>query len=138
MTALIAGMKRSKLRVTEPRRAILELLMVEHGPFTAEEIHKRLGRKGCDQVTVYRCVTSLEKAGLIARCEFGDGAARYELVEKGNFHHHHVVCRRCKKVETLDDCDLQDINRFARGLGFSDVTHSLEFFGTCPTCKRGR
>lgn len=131
---LLDQLRSSHLKVTAPRKAILQALVDDHGPFTAEEIHQGIPKKVCDLVTVYRCLTSLEKAGLIRRCEFGDGAARYELANTDD-HHHHVICKECKKVEVLDDCELDSIDRFAQKMGFSDVSHSLEFFGICPRCK---
>ena len=130
---ILKGFRRSKLRITEPRKAILQVLIAHHGPYTAEELHKKFIKKICDLATVYRSVTSLEKAQIIRKCEFGDGSARYELADK--HHHHHVICTSCKKIEVLDDCELNEIDRFARKRGFSGVSHSLEFFGTCPACK---
>jgi Fur family ferric uptake transcriptional regulator len=128
-------MRKARLRVTEPRKAILHYLIEFHGPFTADEIHTGLTKPICDLVTIYRCLASLEKAGLIRRCDFGDGTARYELAAQNSHHHHHVICKECKKVKVLDDCQLADLNRVARKLGYSNVTHSLEFFGICPDCK---
>jgi Fur family transcriptional regulator, ferric uptake regulator len=136
LSQLKESLKKSKLRITEPRLAILQALLEKHGPFTVEEIHKRTPRKSCDLATIYRSLASLEKTGIIRRCEFGDGTARYELSEHENHHHHHVICKICKKIEVLDDCELQEIDRFARKRGFTEVTHSLEFFGICPNCRK--
>jgi Fur family ferric uptake transcriptional regulator len=136
LTAAIDDLKKSKLRVTEPRKAILQTLLENHGPFSAEEIHKKFIKKICDLATVYRSLSSLEAAGLVKRCEFGDGTARYEWSENNlEHHHHHVICTECKRVEVLDDCELLDIDRFASKRGFTGVHHSLEFFGVCPGCK---
>ena len=133
---LIEGLRKAHLRVTEPRIAILEVLLHEHGPFTVEAIHNQVTQHVCDLATIYRSLSSLEKAGLLRRCEFGDGTARYELSFKESHHHHHLICRVCKKVEVLDDCELQELDQFARKRGFVDITHSLEFFGKCPNCTR--
>ena len=128
-------MRKSQMRVTEPRKAILKFLASEHGPFSAEETHQRVAKTECDLATVYRSLTSLEGVGVVRRCEFGDGIARYELVEEARHHHHHVICKSCKKVDVLDDCELDDLDRFAKKRGFTEVSHSLEFFGLCPKCK---
>lgn len=133
---VLSDLKKSKLKITAPRKAILQTLLENHGPFSAEEIHQKITKKICDLATVYRCLASLEKARLIRRCGFGDGATRYELSDRDKqHHHHHVICTECKRVEVLDDCQLGEIDRFARKRGFSGVTHNLEFFGVCPTCK---
>jgi Fur family ferric uptake transcriptional regulator len=133
---LLEDVRKSQLRVTEPRVAILEVLLKHHGPFTVEEIHKRLAKDVCDLATIYRSLASLEKTGILRRCEFGDGTSRYELSEHKNHHHHHVICKLCKRVEVLDDCELKEIDHFAQKRGFTEITHSLEFFGVCPKCQK--
>ncbi len=133
---LLAELKQSKLRVTESRVAILEALVDHHGPFTIEEIHSQFTAKSCDLATVYRSMASLEKTGMVRRCEFGDGTARFELSERESHHHHHVICKRCRRVDVLDDCELKEIDRIAQKRGFAEISHSLEFFGVCPNCQK--
>jgi Fur family ferric uptake transcriptional regulator len=135
LESALSRLKESGLKLTEPRKAILTTLIHDHGPFTAEQIHKRISRRVCDLATIYRCLTSLEDAQILRRCEFGDGSARYEMAEPGLQHHHHVVCNKCKKVEIVDDSEIEDIDRFARKRGYANVSHNLEFFGLCPSCK---
>ena len=129
-----AALKKTGLKLTEPRKAILLALSERHGPFTAEEVHKLITKRVCDQATVYRTLTRLVEVGLLRRCEFGDGMARFEIAESGH-HHHHLVCNECKRVEIIDDEEIEEIDRFARKRGFSNISHILEFFGTCPQCK---
>ncbi len=131
---VIESLKKSGLKLTEPRKAILLALSKSHGPFTAEEVHKLITKEVCDPATVYRTLSRLVDVGLLRRCEFGDGMARFEIAEPGT-HHHHVICNRCKRIEIIDDDELEQIDRFARKRGFSNVSHILEFFGTCPRCK---
>lgn len=128
-------LKKSSLKLTPPRKAILIALTKNHGPFTVEQIHKLVTKKVCDLATVYRCVGSLAEATILRRVEFGDGTSRYELAQPGEAHHHHVICTECKKVEIVDDPDLEEIDRFAKKRGFSNISHTLEFFGTCPQCS---
>src|ERR1043165_5026140 len=75
-------------RVTGARKAVLEVLLAEHGPFTAEEIHRRLPEGECDAVTVYRTVPALEAIDVVRRCDFGDGVYRYEFNHAAHHHHH--------------------------------------------------
>ena len=124
-------------RVTEPRKAILAMLTREHGPFTVEEIHLRMEAGMCDLVTVYRCIAALEEINLVRRCDFGDGTYRYEF-NTGEHHHHHIVCRSCHQVETLDVCVADGLERMARQLGYGNVTHTLEIFGICAACQAKR
>lgn len=124
-------------RVTGPRKAILAVLTHEHGPFTVEEMHGRMKEGLCDLVTVYRCIAAMEEIGLVRRCDFGDGRYRYEF-NTGEHHHHHIVCRDCQRVETLDLCVADGLERMARQLGYVNVSHTLEIFGVCGACQRVR
>ena len=132
-TALQA-LRASRLRVTAPRKAILEVLTNEHGPFTAEEVHERIGGEGCDLVTVYRSLAALEGVGLVQRCEFGDGSSRYEY-NCLRHHHHHLICKRCHTVVTLDSCTAKIFEKEAAARGYTNVSHTLEVFGICPNCQ---
>ncbi|HEX5036893.1 MAG TPA: Fur family transcriptional regulator [bacterium] len=124
------------LKATAPRRALLQLLKKKHGPFTIEELGVLMkGKASCDPVTVYRCLSQFEKANLVRRCDFGDGVARYEFRHEDE-HHHHVICRKCSKVKNFDDdCLIDALEEVVKKMGYKDVTHSLEFFGTCASCR---
>lgn len=124
-----------KLRRTQPRIAILELLTQEHGPFSIEQIRTRIKKVELDVVTVYRCLAAFEKIRIVRRCDFGDGVARYEFQSSEDHHHHHIVCVSCRKSETLDSCSLPKLDHAVRKLGYTDITHRLEFFGRCPECS---
>ena len=127
-------LKRVGLKVTQPRIHLLELLRKHHGPYTMEELHRKLEKNTCDLATVYRSLMAFEEAGVIKRCEFGDGSSRFEFNEEGE-HHHHVVCRKCHKVESLDLCIVEEIERFLEKKGYTEISHSLEFFGVCDRCR---
>lgn len=141
--ALLAGamdeLTRHGLRHTRSRVALLEALIAEHGPFSVDELLKLPSLKGLDRVTVYRCMSAFEAAGLVSRCEFGDGSSRYEFVAGGH-HHHHVVCKRCRRTESLpesvDACVPKALLSRVVDLGFAEVSHTLEFFGVCRDCHR--
>ena len=135
LDTLFQELKKKHLRMTGPRKMIIEGLFENHGPFTVEEIHKKFIRSTCDLATVYRCLISLEQANLLRRCEFGDGFTRYELGGEER-HHHHLICSECKKVEIVEKCEIEDqLDQFAKKRGFTKVRHMLEFFGVCPDCK---
>jgi Fur family ferric uptake transcriptional regulator len=107
-----------------------------HGPFSAKELHGALKRSELDGVTTYRILAAFEDAGLVRRCDFGDGIARFEYHDpKELHHHHHVVCVDCKKVEMLDNCQLSPLEKRVTDLGYSNVRHILEFRGRCRACS---
>jgi len=135
VAAALQTLRENGGRVTGPRRAILELLATEHGPFTAEDVHGRMKVGECDLVTVYRSLTAMEALNLLRRCDFGDGSYRYEF-NTGDHHHHHIICRACHGVKTLEMCVADGLERMARQMGYGNVTHTLEIFGVCPKCRK--
>jgi len=126
--------KEKNLSVTEPRKNILAFLLKNHGPFSMEEIHDGLGKKACDLATVYRCIIQFENSNLVEKRYFGDEKLRYEY--KDNAHHHHIVCRLCKSITKMKYCFISEIEQMIRDKGYSDITHSLEFFGVCAKCNQ--
>ena len=134
---LAQRLRRQSRKVTAPRRAVLELLGRSAHPVTTKEIFAALPKNECDLATVYRSLRLLEEMGMVKRFDFGDGAARFELIEEGgDGHHHHLVCTRCAEIVELEDCSLVELEgRIAAHNGFKAVTHKLEFFGLCPECQ---
>jgi Fur family transcriptional regulator, ferric uptake regulator len=132
--AALDTLRANHQRVTEPRKAILGILTREHGPFTAEEVHRKMSKGSCDLVTVYRSLAAMEESNVVRRCDFGDGSYRYEI-NTGEHHHHHIVCRSCHEAKTLDVCVVDGLERMARQMGYSKITHLLEIFGVCPACQ---
>jgi Fe2+ or Zn2+ uptake regulation protein len=47
-----------------------------------------------------------------------------------------MICRVCRQVRTLESCTIDEAAFLPAGHGFQDVTHRLEFFGTCPHCHK--
>lgn len=125
-------------KVTGQREAILDVLRRHSSPLTNREIHDALGKTDCDLATIYRNMHTLQSMGLVKRCDFGDGAARFELIsDEAHQHHHHLVCNQCSTIVEIEDCFPNEFEEdLAKRHGFSAVTHRLEFFGTCPRCQK--
>lgn len=138
ISSFTSRLRREDRKITGPRAAILELLRQHPHPLTNKEIFAGLPKGQCDLATIYRVMQMLEKFGMVKRFDFGDGVARFELVEEGDDgHHHHLICTQCAEVVKLDECFPVEIeNRIAAQNGFRAVTHRLEFFGICPACQK--
>ncbi|HEX5219231.1 MAG TPA: Fur family transcriptional regulator [Verrucomicrobiae bacterium] len=128
---------RESRRMTGPRRAILQVLEKERRPLSNQEIHQQLPRGASDLATVYRSIQLLERMGAVKRFQFGDGVARFALVdERHQGHQHHLVCTRCASMVEIGDCVVRELERrVAMQSKFKAVTHRLEFFGICPACQ---
>jgi Fur family transcriptional regulator, ferric uptake regulator len=128
----------SNYRLTRPRRALLETILLQKVPFSVPKLVALLKRKnGCDPVTIYRTLQVFEELGIIEKCDFSEGIAHYEVsVGHGGHHHHHIVCTTCKKVEPLEFCILERQEQVLEKLGYTNLKHRLEFVGVCPRCSR--
>jgi len=104
---------------------------------STKEIFSALPKGDCDLATVYRSINLLESMGMVKRFEFGDGIARFELLQEGDDgHHHHLVCTRCAGIVEIDECGMHELeSKIAQRNHFKAVTHKLEFFGICPQCQ---
>jgi len=138
MSALKSRLRRQSRKITGPRAAILEILRRHPHPLTNREIFSETPGGRCDLATIYRSMHLLEEMGMVKRFDFGDGAARFELVgENDDGHHHHLVCTECSEVVEIEECFPEKIEKkIAARNGFKAVTHKLEFFGICPDCQR--
>lgn len=128
----------SKHRMTKSRKALLALVLEQKGPFSAPKLVKVLSRKNvCDPVTIYRTLPVFEELGIIEKCDFSDEMAQYEvsLGHKKGHHHHHIVCKSCRKVESLEFCIVEGQEQILKKLGYTGLTHRLEFTGKCPDCS---
>ncbi len=134
MKQALAMLQQARHRVTQPRIAILKALIEADGPIRIEDIHRKVEAQNCDLATIYRCIAAFEKIGIVRRCFFPDGSSLFEFVVGGE-HHHHIICTSCQKVETLDVCVVAGLERLVNDRGYSNVSHMLEFFGTCESCS---
>ncbi|MGI8966219.1 MAG: Fur family transcriptional regulator [Limisphaerales bacterium] len=134
---LTERLRRTSRKITRPRQAILNLLRLQPHPLSNKEIFSRLAQGDCDLATIYRSMHLLESMGIVKRFDFGDGAARYELVgEDDDGHHHHLICTSCSDIVEVADCFPQELEtKIARRNGFKSISHKLEFFGLCPRCQ---
>ncbi|WP_121256510.1 Fur family transcriptional regulator [Nocardioides ferulae] len=135
MTSTEPPAESAPLRPTRQRRAVSEALAACDDFRSAQEIHELLGRRG-DPVglaTVYRTLQRLADAGEVDMLRTEDGEAVYRRCSGS--HHHHLVCRSCGATVEVEG---PAVERWTRAIadrhGFADVSHTLEIFGTCPTC----
>lgn len=123
------------LRNTRQRRAVAAVLDELDGFASAQQIHELLDNRGehVGLSTVYRNLQTLVEAGNVDALRGDDGETRYRQCSSG--HHHHLVCRACgRTVEVEGPTVEQWADRVADEHRFTDVSHTLEIFGTCSDC----
>jgi Fur family ferric uptake transcriptional regulator len=120
---------------TRQQRAVTAALDAADDFRSAQEIHDQL-RAGGDRVglsTVYRALQAMADAGDVDVLRSEGGEAVYRRCSTS--HHHHLVCRSCgATVEVAGPTVERWTNAVAAEHGFTDVSHTVEIFGTCPNC----
>lgn len=124
------NLRKAGLKVTQPRKRILDLLDEagnEH--VTADDIYRVLMKAGDDigLATVYRVLNQFEAAGLVVKHNFEGGQAYYEL-DSGN-HHDHMVCVETGQVIEFSNAEIERLQAEIAGEhGYDIEDHSLVIY----------
>lgn len=136
-TSAAGSLRTRGLRLTGPRRIVLEVVRGTEAHPTAESVH-RMVRRRLPRVslgTVYRNLRLLVAEGLVH--ELPGPHARFD----GNLErHHHFTCTGCGRIVDVDGplCDPSTRAVSARVAALTGLTithHRIEFFGRCPACR---
>ncbi|MCV7014968.1 transcriptional repressor [Mycolicibacterium madagascariense] len=122
-------------RATKQRAAITALLEDLDEFRTAQELHEELRRRGegIGLTTVYRTLQTMATSDLVDSLRTENGESAYRRCSDD--HHHHLVCRQCgATVEVAGKHVEAWAAKVARENGFTDVSHTIEIFGTCAQC----
>ena len=125
-----------RARATRQRAAVSALLDNVDDFRTAQQLHDLLRSRGegVGLTTVYRALQSLADAGEVDVLRTGGGETAYRRC-RSTGHHHHLVCRTCgRTVEVAGPAVERWADRVAAEHGFTDVSHTIEVFGTCASC----
>lgn len=124
------------VRLSRPRRLILEELSASQTPLSPRQLYRGLlkKRKRVGLTSVYRCLDLFESLGMVFRIVSGS-TVRYKFCKKEE-HHHHVVCKGCGEVAEIDFCDISDWSkRVTETTGYEVTDHELNFYGFCQACR---
>jgi Fur family ferric uptake transcriptional regulator len=122
-------------RMTQPRLAVLQVLLESTEQLSPYEIHRRgktiYARLGL--VTVYRTLELLDELGIARRVHSKGRCHGYALAEGDQ---HYLVCRRCGHVAEFPCKGMTALIESARQrTGFTVEEHLLELKGLCPDCQ---
>ncbi|MGH8826498.1 MAG: Fur family transcriptional regulator [Jiangellaceae bacterium] len=123
-------------RRTRQRAAVDEVLDETPDFVSAQELHGMLRARGAaiGLATVYRTLQTMADDGRVDVLRSDAGEAVYRRCSRDE-HHHHLVCRSCgSTIEVAGPAVETWTDAVAREHGFTEVSHTLEIFGTCPQC----
>jgi Fur family ferric uptake transcriptional regulator len=123
------------VRATRQKAAISAALDETEGFVTAQGLHEHLRRRGekVGLATVYRSLQALSDSGRVDVLRTADGETAYRRCSQG--HHHHLVCRSCGRTVEVEGPAVEHwADKMAAANGYTDISHTLEIFGTCATC----
>ncbi|ACM18419.1 transcriptional regulator, Fur family [Geotalea daltonii FRC-32] len=129
-------LKELKLKVTPKRLAILSLLAEELSYASPEEVWRKL-QKNFDSIglpTVYRNLEELANGGLITKVIHPNRQLYYYFCPNGH-HHHHFVCLSCRKVEDINFCGMEEIEKKVSG---TVLSHIVQVNGLCRECSESQ
>jgi Fur family peroxide stress response transcriptional regulator len=133
-----AALRARGLRLTGPRRVVLDVVRATESHPTAEWVH-RMVRRRLPRVslgTVYRNLRLLVAQGLVK--ELPGPHARFD----GNLsEHHHFTCLGCGRISDVQGGATEPqsralCGRVAARSGVSITYHRIEFYGRCSACQR--
>ena len=124
------NLKRAGLKITHPRKRILEILENKRNRhLTADDIYRLLVDAGEDigLATVYRVLNQFESSGLVEKHNFESGQAYYEL--DSGIHHDHMVCVETGKVIEFISEEIEAAQKkIADTHGYDIEDHSLVIY----------
>ncbi len=131
-------LKKSGLKTTKSRKAILDILIRSNQPMAVEQIFLLLKENqiNINLSTVYRTLESLENKDLVTKISLmDDDRMLFEYNQLG--HRHYLVCVTCKKIITVQNCPLGSYERVLENeTRFNIIGHKLYLYGYCENCQR--
>jgi Fur family transcriptional regulator, ferric uptake regulator len=128
----VEAMRTQGLRLTTPRRLVLEALFAVDGPASAERLSTDAQ---LDLTSVYRNLETLERHGLVRHVHLGHGPGLYTLVGQGE--HEFLSCERCGAVVAVSPDRLDPVrDQIEQLFGYRARFTHFAVVGLCPDCAR--
>jgi len=121
------------LKLTPQRLAILEYLDGNRSHPSADDIYTEIIKKFpmMSFATVYNTIETLKKKGDLVEITIDPERRHYD---PDTSHHHHLICKKCKKIVDIHKDFSINIPEDQRG-AFEIFDNHIEFYGRCHECK---
>ena len=127
------------LRVTAPRRAIIDAVFGTEDHFTAEQLLEKSRRldPSVSRATVYRTLPLLTESGLVQEMDFGKDYKIYDPNYANSPNHNHIICEDCNKIVEFESDQLEKLEgEITQELGFKVKTQQLKITGSCEDLNK--
>jgi Fur family transcriptional regulator, peroxide stress response regulator len=121
--------------LTVQRRVIMETLAGRQDHPTADQVYDAVGERlpGISRTTVYRVLEAFVALGVSRKINNPEAKAHFDA---DTSRHHHVRCSGCGAVSDVHDERLNTLQLPPEtASGFQLVDYSINFIGTCSTCR---
>ena len=126
----VGALREAGLRLSTPRRLVLEALFAADGPVSAVYLSRRLL---LDESSVYRNLEVLEQHGLVRHLHLGHSPGLYVLVTDQEVEY--VYCERCAKVTAVSPDRLDSVrSQIKQELGYTTRFTHFAIVGVCEEC----
>jgi len=129
-------LKSAGQKVTPQRMLILSCVRHAGGHLTAPQILEQVRRSYpyVDASTVYRTLAAARELRLVSETNMGAGDIEFEWT--GQERHHHLICRSCGQVFSLDNSYLDGLaSALLEDRGFQADLGHFAIFGVCGECR---
>ena len=138
MQSYLSLLKQNGLKITPKRRAVIDLFLKCNKRMGPHEVYQEL-RKNITPLglpTVYRILEELKNIGVLIQIPSDDRQLHYMLCKMPDEHHHHFVCRGCRRVEEVEYCNFGAVSKFIeKNLNGKVEQHFLHIEGLCSKCR---
>jgi len=128
-----------KIRFTNQRALILEIIHHGEGHLDADEVYRRARDRQprLSLSTVYRTLRRFKELGLIEEVHFDEAHHHYEV--KPLAEHHHLVCLGCGRIIEFH----YPLSRYVKrnvpeARDFQVVETEIRMTGYCANCRQGK
>lgn len=124
----------SGYKLTKNRRLLLQAVLDTDNWTTAQELFQYVYARNnkVNFSTIYRNLDTLTVLGVL--CQVNRNNISYYAINHENSHHHHLICKSCHKVFTLDFCPLDVLEPYDLH-NFSEIECKFEVYGLCQECQ---
>lgn len=130
LDSAIQVLRETGLRLSTPRRLVLEALFAAEGPVSAVHLARELS---IDESSVYRNLDVLEQHGIVRHVHLGHSPGLYVLVTDQEVEY--LCCERCSKVTAVAPDRLKLVrDRIKQELGYAARFTHFAIVGICDEC----